>query len=315
MIKLGSHVGMSGKDMFLGSAKEAVSYGANCFMVYTGAPQNTKRRAVSELNIEAGTEYMKAHDIDLTQKNAEFKHRKQIVRLADEYFRKGGLPETALMPNSRQWLSSLFSKIFFGDLVARHGIRNDFALKVLIRKLAESVKQPLSYSRMASIVSSTGKKLSTDAAIDYIHYMEESWLLLPFENYVGKLQDKEMNRKYYFIDNGLLALFLLDPATSLLENIVAVNLRRKYGYECYFFNTPKVEVDFYIPEESTAIQVAYSIADQDTRKRETAALLALSDYQDVQHLQIITKDEEETFEEKGKVISVIPLWKWLVKMW
>ena len=167
---------------------------------------------------------------------------------------------------------------------------------------------------MASIVSSTGKKLSTDAAIDYIHYMEESWLLLPFENYVGKLQDKEMNRKYYFIDNGLLALFLLDPATSLLENIVAVNLRRKYGYECYFFNTPKVEVDFYIPEESTAIQVAYSIADQDTRKRETAALLALSDYQDVQHLQIITKDEEETFEEKGKVISVIPLWKWLVKM-
>ena len=47
--------------------------------------------------------------------------------------------------------------------------------------------------------------MSTDAAIDYIRYMDESWLLLPFENYVGKLQDKEMNRKYYFIDNGLLA--------------------------------------------------------------------------------------------------------------
>ena len=54
---------------------------------------------------------------------------------------------------------------------------------------------------MSSLVSSTGKKLSTDAAIDYIRYMEESWLLLPFENFVGKLQDKEMNRKYYFIDN------------------------------------------------------------------------------------------------------------------
>ena len=47
--------------------------------------------------------------------------------------------------------------------------------------------------------------MSTDAAIDYIRYMDESRLLLPFENYVGKLQDKEMNRKYYFIDNGLLA--------------------------------------------------------------------------------------------------------------
>ena len=272
------------------------------------------RYMVQEVFPYSFSEYLRAHDIDLTQKNAEFKHRKQIVRMADEYFRKGGLPETALMPNSRQWLSSLFSKIFFGDLVARHGIRNDFALKVLIRKLAESVKQPLSYSRMASIVSSTGKKMSTDAAIDYIRYMDESWLLLPFENYVGKLQDKEMNRKYYFIDNGLLALFLLDPATSLLENIVAINLRRKYGDGCYFFTTPKAEVDFYIPEESTAIQVAYSMADQDTRKREVDALIALADYQDVQHLLIVTKDDEETLEEKGKVISVIPLWKWLMTM-
>ena len=272
------------------------------------------RYMVQEVFPYSFAEYLKAHDIDLTQKNAEFKYRKQIVRMADEYFRKGGLPETALMPNSRQWLSSLFSKIFFGDLVARHGIRNDYALKVLIRKLAESVKQPLSYSRMASIVSGTGKKMSTDAAIDYIRYMDESWLLLPFENYVGKLQDKEMNRKYYFIDNGLLALFLLDPATSLLENIVAVNLRRKYGDGCYFFNTPKTEVDFFIPEESMAIQVSYSIAAPDTCKRETAALLALADYQNVQHLMIVTKDEEETIEEKGKVISAIPLWKWLMRL-
>lgn len=272
------------------------------------------RYMVQEVFPYSFAEYLKAHDIDLTQKNAEFKHRKQIVRMADEYFRKGGLPETALMPNSRQWLSSLFSKIFFGDLVARHGIRNDFALKVLIRKLAESVKQPLSYSRMASIVSSTGKKMSTDAAIDYIRYMDESWLLLPFENYIGKLQDKEMNRKYYFIDNGLLALFLLDPATSLLENIVAINLRRKYGDGCYFFNTPKTEVDFFIPEESMAIQVSYSIANQDTCKRETASLLALADYQNVQHLMIVTKDEEETIKENGKVISAIPLWKWLMRL-
>ena len=272
------------------------------------------RYMVQEVFPYSFSEYLRAHDIELTQKNTEFKQRKQIVRLADEYFRKGGMPETSLMPNSRQWLSSLFSKIFFGDLVARHGIRNDFALKVLIRKLAESVKQPLSYSRMASIVSSTGKKISTDTAIDYIRYMDESWLLLPFENYVGKLQDKEMNRKYYFIDNGLLALFLLNPATSLLENIVAVNLRRKYGDECYFFNTPKAEVDFYIPEESTAIQVSYSIADLDTCKRETDALLALSDYQNVQHMVIVTKDEEETLEKSGKVISVIPLWKWMMRL-
>lgn len=64
MIKLGSHVGMSGKEMLLGSAKEAVSYGANTFMVYTGAPQNTKRKALEELKIEEAWLYMKEHGIE-----------------------------------------------------------------------------------------------------------------------------------------------------------------------------------------------------------------------------------------------------------
>ncbi|WP_238483692.1 deoxyribonuclease IV [Anaerosporobacter faecicola] len=62
-LKIGSHVGMSGKDMFLGSAKEAYSYGANTFMVYTGAPQNTRRKAIEDLNIEAGQNFMKEHGI------------------------------------------------------------------------------------------------------------------------------------------------------------------------------------------------------------------------------------------------------------
>lgn len=63
-IKLGSHVGMAGKEMFLASAKEAVSYGANVFMLYTGAPQNTRRKEISELNIEAGWKYAKEHGIE-----------------------------------------------------------------------------------------------------------------------------------------------------------------------------------------------------------------------------------------------------------
>lgn len=63
-IILGSHVGMSGSEMFAGSVKEALSYGANTFMVYTGAPQNTRRKAVSELNIEAGQKLMQENSIE-----------------------------------------------------------------------------------------------------------------------------------------------------------------------------------------------------------------------------------------------------------
>ena len=64
MLKLGSHVGMSGKKMMLGSVEEAISYGANTFMLYTGAPQNTKRKDLSELNIEAAKKCMAEHGIE-----------------------------------------------------------------------------------------------------------------------------------------------------------------------------------------------------------------------------------------------------------
>lgn len=61
---LGSHVGMNGKDMFAGSVKEALSYGANTFMVYTGAPQNTRRKSLKELNIDEAHELMKEGGIE-----------------------------------------------------------------------------------------------------------------------------------------------------------------------------------------------------------------------------------------------------------
>lgn len=63
-MKLGSHVGMSGKDMLLGSAKEAYSYGANVFMAYTGAPQNTRRKDINELKIKEAWDYMGEHGIE-----------------------------------------------------------------------------------------------------------------------------------------------------------------------------------------------------------------------------------------------------------
>lgn len=64
MLKIGSHVSMSGNKMLLAASEEAVSYGANTFMIYTGAPQNTKRKKIEELNIEEGRKHMSAHGIE-----------------------------------------------------------------------------------------------------------------------------------------------------------------------------------------------------------------------------------------------------------
>lgn len=256
-------------------------------------------------------EYLSFSGINVKEKNALHLHRKEIVKHFETFFRFGGLPEVMNVADKRSWLSGLFNKVFFGDLIARYDIRNDFGLRILAKKLAESVKQPSSYNRLANVVSSTGKKASTDTVIDYVNYMCESWLLLPLENIIGKLTERNTQRKYYFIDNGILNLFLPDPEASLLENMVAINLIRKYKNEVCFYHNG-VEVDFYLPEQKKLIQASYSLQDESTFQRETEALVKVSKRFEVDDLMIITKDEETILEKDGKTIQVVPLWKWLL---
>ena len=78
MLKLGCHVGMSGKEMMLGSVQDAIRVGANTFMLYTGAPQNTKRKALDELRIDEARALMAEHNIE------EFVvHAPYIINLAN----------------------------------------------------------------------------------------------------------------------------------------------------------------------------------------------------------------------------------------
>ena len=255
-------------------------------------------------------EYLSSLGIDLTDKNFIYLFRAEIIKAYENYFRFGGLPELTQITDKRAWLSSLYQKIFYGDLITRYQVRNDFALRVLIRKLAESVKQPTSFNRLANVVSSSGKKISTDTVIDYLGYLNESWLIFSMENICAKLAEKVANKKYYFIDNGILNLFLIDPLTSLLENQVAIHLRRLYGSDVYFYHHG-IEVDFYVLEEQLAVQVCYSVQDAESRKREVDALIKMSKQIDIKKMIVITKDEEDTISERGIQIEVIPVWKWL----
>ena len=255
-------------------------------------------------------EYLITQGIDTTDKNLMYRYRTEIVRAYDTYFRFGGLPEIVQVTDKRAWLSSLYQKIFFGDLIARHQVRNDFALRILIRKLAESLKQPTSFTRLANVVSSSGKKISTDTVIDYLEYLKESWLTFSVENICAKLAEKVANKKYYFMDNGILNLFLVDPLTSLLENQVAIQLRRLYGEDVYFYYHG-IDVDFYVLDVQLAVQVCYNLNDGDIRKREVCSLIKMSKQIEVKKMLIITRDEEGTLVEEGREIEIVPVWKWL----
>ena len=108
----------------------------------------------------------------------------------------------------------------------------------------------------------------------------------------------------------LLNLFLFQPETKLLENIVAIHLYKQYGEALFYYNK-NVEVDFVVPDAGLAIQVSYSLRDEQTRNREVNALVSLSRFMNISTALIISKDQEETIEQDGISIKVIPVWKWL----
>ena len=272
------------------------------------------RYMIQEVYPYSLSEYLKANELEL-QKNWEYDSAivNHIHRLFSNYFYYGGFPESVHVREKRSWLSVLYQKIFLGDLIARYKIRNEVSLKLLVKKLSESINQPSSFNRLANIVSSAGQKIQTSTVIDYMQFMEESWLIFSMENYAAKFVEKESAKKYYFRDNGILNLFLIDPETALLENRVAIELKKHFGDEVYFYNK-NVEVDFYVPQHDWLIQVTYSIANDDTREREISSLLKVAKHHQAKRLTIITYNEEQTISlDNGSTIEVIPLWKWLLE--
>lgn len=106
---------------------------------------------------------------------------------------------------------------------------------------------------------------------------------------------------------------MIDADTSLLENIVASSLIRRYGREdAVFFYNKGIEVDFYIPEDELAIQVSFSIRDEETRKREVKALQAIGNVLPCKHRIIITYDENDEWQLSSHGIEVVPVWKWML---
>ena len=239
----------------------------------------------------------------------------QISNTFDHYFTNGGLAESFNLEDKREYLNSLCQKILLGDIVERNKVRNARAFRLLTRKLADSVMQPSSLSRLKHIIDSSGDSISLPILKDYLEYLEESYLFFSIPNMSSSISEQSTIRKRYIVDNGLLNLFLFSGETKLLENIVACKLIRKYRNTpeetlVYYYNK-NVEIDFCIPSAKMAIQVSYGLGDDATYRRETGALEKfLNVYPDFTAI-VITRDNEQTIDINGHHINVMPIWKWL----
>lgn len=258
-------------------------------------------------------EYLKAIGISVSGGSQYGRKANELQRHFRTYFEWGGFPELVNFREKRVWLNSLYNRIFFNDLVVRHKVKNEDSLRMCIRRLAESVMQPCSLNRLSNLVKSTGMPCSPSTVMEYVRYLQESCLLISLDNYASKFVDKETVKKHYFIDNGLLHLFINNPDTALLENLCAINLYKRYGIGVYYFNR-NIEVDFYVPDEKLAIQASFRMSEEATLEREIKALVALHGLYETQRNLIITYEDEGIMERDGIKIEIIPVWKWLLDM-
>lgn len=271
------------------------------------------RYLTKEIRPFSFSEYLEYHNIHLPQHWELSPIRADVVRLFSDYFYYGGLSEVFDIQDKKSWLQSLYQKILYSDIVMRKGVRNERSLRLLIRKLADSVMQPTAIKRLQDILQGDGTKITRDTIGSYLDYLHESYLTFGISSFTDSISQRESIKKRYFYDNGILNLFLFLPETKLLENLVAIKLYNKYGEDLYYYNK-NVEVDFCVPNDGLLIQASYRMIDEATRNREIGALQKLSKFIKPQRCIIVTYDQEEIVQSNDLdvQIEVIPAYKFML---
>ena len=255
-------------------------------------------------------EYLSANHIENVRLDQiGTKKRADIVSQYEQYVTYGAFPELVDIKNKRPFLNNIYQTVYLQDIITRNKITNDFAVRLILKKIAESVTKALSFNRLTNIVKSAGVSIGKQTVINYVGHMLDSYLIFSLQNYASK----KSSPKYYFMDTGLLGLMLLDCRTAQLENLVAVELIRRYGFENVYFFENNIEVDFYVPSENLAIQVSMQVLeDVDTLERETKAFVKLNQFIPDTKCLLVTNSEETKLNCDGIKIDVVPAWKWLL---
>lgn len=243
------------------------------------------------------------------------KAKGSIAGAFDAFYQHGGFPESLRYDSPREYVESVYQIVLLGDIAARNNVRNPDALRVLMKKVAETVCNETSATALHGMLNALGYKISKATLLDYLAMARESYLLFEVTNVVAKFVEREGNPKRYFSDNGLLNLFLIGKEPALLENEVAVAMLDAFGEGLHYLKSPKngIDVDFYVPEQGLAVQVAYSLSDS-AKPREVGNLVKLANISDsALRLLIVTKEEERVIEEDGKRIEIKPAWKFLLQ--
>lgn len=258
-------------------------------------------------------EYLKLNQIDLNSLDHFNTDDKALLKASfNDYFNLGGFP-AFLKSKHPEYLKSLYESVLYRDVMVRNGITNEQELLELMFFVTSNTSKLISYNSLAKVI---GVKNATTVK-QYLGFLQDAYMLNLVSKYDTSLKKQLHNpKKVYGIDLGLMRQLSFQHSENqgrLLENLVFLELKRRS--KTVYYHQDKRECDFVIKEKNSitqAIQVCWSLYDDTTKQREINGLLdAMTAYQ-LQEGLILTEDESDRLTIEDKVITIMPVWLWLL---
>ena len=229
----------------------------------------------------------------------------------NSYIEDGGFPEYVKSKHKEQ-LQQLFKDIIYRDIIVRHGIRQAKTIIDIALFLIANVGKEYSLNGLKN----TFGVGSANSVADYIHWLEDSYVLFSVPRFSWSLKSVSINpKKVYCIDTGFAqanSLSFSEDTGRLLENCVYLALRRKYK-EIYYFKD-QGECDFIVKESQTIIHIIQVCAEihSENKAREVNGLLAALKFFSLTEGLILTLNQEDVLRINEVKIRLLPVWKWLL---
>jgi predicted AAA+ superfamily ATPase len=251
------------------------------------------------------------------------KKRLLVQKAFADYWETGGFPEVAgLVRNLRiKTHQEYFHAILFRDLVERHDVSHPKAVTDLARWLVDHTASLYSINSLTGYLQSLGHKTPKSSVSEYLEWFQDAYFFFSVRIFDASLARSNTNpKKVYCIDHALVtsvASGILINSGHLLENLVFAALRRLHA-EIYYYKTRNGrEVDFIVPVRSRApllVQACSSLAEPQTRKRETLALSEAMTELGLKTGTIVTRNESESIDVGAGTIEVVPAWRFLLDL-
>jgi len=293
--------------------------GSNSQMLSSDIASSLRGRNINiELFPLSFSEYISFKNIDTNYYLAD--NKAILINELNNYLSNGGFPEIINSEFSQKILQDYYYVMLYRDLIERYQIKNAAALKYFLNRLIGNIGKPSSIHKIYNELKSAGYKVSKDSMYQFAEYAESIYLSFKINKFdYSFIKREQSEKKIYFIDNGLINALTYQFSENLgilLENVVFLYLRQKWGESVYFYKN-KTECDFVVMDKDKVvdiIQVSYNIEDNDTFKREIRGLENAANYFKLKRGKIITFDQErETFITEQQIeVEVIPAYKYLL---